>query len=133
MTFAKKMTLTILFLAISFVAGSAQETTARFTLQHATSFAGTVLPAGSYRLQAINRGTLLTLITSTDKQSQALLLVPKSRDYDTPCEKSSLRMTSEGGEWSAASLCLAESAMTLYFGDRPRRAPLTAAALTGTP
>jgi hypothetical protein len=130
MTFAKRMTLTFLFLATSFVAGAAQEATARFTLQHATSFSGTVLPAGSYQLKSINRGTLLTLITSTDNRSQALLVVPTSHDY-TPCDKSSLRMTAEGGEWSAASICLADSAMTLYFGDRPKRVATTAA-LAGT-
>jgi hypothetical protein len=131
MTFAKKMTLTFLFLATSFVAGAAQETTGRFTLAHPTSFAGTKLPAGSYRLQAINRGTLLTLITSTDGQSTALMVVPTSHDYDTPCEKSSLRMKTEGGEWSATSICLSDSAMTIYFGDRSKRAEVTAA-LAGT-
>ncbi len=127
MTFAKKMTITFLFLATSFVAASAQETTGRFTLPHAANFSGTVLPAGSYRLQAINRGTLLTLITSADGNGQAVMVVPTSHDYDTPCEKSSLRMKTEGGEWSATSICLADSAMTLYFSDRPKRAAVTAA------
>jgi hypothetical protein len=132
MTFAKNMTLTFVFLATSFVAGSAQENAARFTLQHATSFDGKVLPAGSYRLEAINRGTLLTLITSTDKQSNALLIVPKTHDYDTPCAKSTLQVVSKDGQWSATSVCLAESAMTLYFSDHPKRAAVTAAALATT-
>ena len=131
MTIAKKMTLTLVFLATSFVAGAAQETSARFTLQHATSFGGTVLPAGSYRLQTINRGTLLTLISSTDKQSHALMLVPKTHDYDTPCAKSSLRMVAEGDEWAAESICMSDSATTIYFGVRPKH-PTVTAALAGT-
>jgi len=130
-TFAKKMTMTLLFLATSFVASSAQEMTARFTLQHATSFSGTLLPAGTYNLQTMNRGTLLTLITPVDRQGQSVLLVPKSRDYSS-CAKNSLHLVSTDGEWSANSVCLAASDMTLYFADRPKRSTVTAAALVGS-
>jgi hypothetical protein len=127
MTFAKKSTLLFLFLATSFIAGSAQEV-ARFTLQQPTSFSGTLLPAGSYQLQTINRGTMLALITSTDRQTNSVLLVPKSHDYSS-CAKSSLHLESKDGQWSATSICLAEAEITWYFADRPTRATVTAAAL----
>lgn len=133
MTFARKMTLVFGFVATSFLAGTAQEVNARFSLQHPTSFGGKVLPAGNYRLQTVNRGKLLAVITSMDGTNDGLMAVPESLDYTSGCAKSSLRTALQSGEWSATSLCLADSALTLYFGDRPKRQqPLKSAALTGS-
>jgi hypothetical protein len=132
MTFAKKMTLVLGLVATSFLASSAQEVNAHFTLKHPTSFGGRVLPAGSYQLQTVNRGTLLAFIRSTDENHEGMMTVPKSLDYTTGCAKSSLRMMSENGGWSATSVCFADSALTLYFSDEPREQPVKTAALQGS-
>lgn len=133
MTFANKMTLVFGIVATSFLASSAQEVNARFTLQHPTSFDGKVLPTGNYRLQTVNRGKLLAVITSTDGSNAGLMTVPKSLDYTSACAKSSLRTSLQGGEWSATSVCFADSALTLYFDDQPKRQQsVKSAALAGS-
>jgi hypothetical protein len=132
MTFAKKMTLVLGLVATSFLASSAQEVNARFTLKHPTSFAGKLLPAGAYRLQTVNRGTLFAVIMSMDDNNEGMMVVPKSRDYTTGCGKSSLRIMSQNGEWSAESVCFADSALTLYFSNEPKEQPVKTAALTGS-
>ena len=121
MTFAKKMTLVFGFVATSFLASSAQEVNARFTLQYPTSFDGKVLPAGNYRLQTINRGKLLAMITSVDGTNDGLITVPKSLDYTSGCAKSGLRTALQSGQWSATSVCFADSTLTLYFDNEPKR------------
>jgi hypothetical protein len=133
MTFAKKMTLVFGFVATSFLASSAQEITARFTLEHPTSFGGKILSAGTYRLQTVNRGKLLAVITSMNGTNDGLMTVPKSLDYTSGCAKSSLRTALQSGEWSATSVCFAESELTLYFDDQPKRQqPVKSAALAGS-
>jgi hypothetical protein len=133
MTFAKKMTLVFGFVATAFLASSAQEVNARFTLQHATSFDGKVLPAGNYRLQTVNRGKLLAMITSTDGTNDGLMTVPTSLDYTSGCAKSSLRTALQSGQWSATSVCFADRSLTLYFGDEPKRQQsVKTAALAGS-
>jgi hypothetical protein len=127
------MTLVFGFVATSFLVSSAQEVNARFTLEHPTSFDGKVLPAGTYRLQTINRGKLLAVITSTTGTNDGLMTVPKSLDYTSGCAKSSLRTAMQSGEWSATSVCFAETALTLYFDDQPRRQQtVKSAALSGS-
>jgi hypothetical protein len=131
MTFARKMALVLGFVATSFLASSAQEINARFTLEHPTKFDGKILPAGTYRLQTINRGKLLAVITSMSATNDGLMTVPKSFDYTSGCAKSSLRTALQSGEWTATSVCLSDSALTLYFEDQSRRQqPVKSAALT---
>ena len=131
MTFAKKMTLVLGFVATSFLASSAQEVSARVTLQHPTSFEGTVLPAGEYKLQTRNSGTLLALITSTSDM-KSVMLVPKQREYAATCKSTSLSLVSSNGEWAAQSLCLAENDVTLYFSALSKKTTVTTAALAGS-
>jgi hypothetical protein len=131
MTFAKRLTLVFAFAVTSFLACSAQEISVTFTLSQPTSFDGRVLPAGSYKLQTFNQGTLIARIASTDNQGQSMLVVPQSRDFEATCTKSSLHLTSTSGQWSATSVCLADSDLTLYFRESPAK-PTVAAALAKT-
>lgn len=132
MTFTRKMTLVFGFVATSFLASSAQEINARFTLEHPTSFDGKVLPAGNYRLQTVNRGKLLATITSMDGSNAGLMMLPRSLDYTSSCAKSILRTSSQSGKWSASSVCFADTGVTLYFDDQPKRQqPVKSAALAG--
>lgn len=132
MTFVKKMTLTFSFVAATVLAGSAQEITAKFTLQHPTSFGSKILPAGDYRMQTLNQGTLLALITSMDSQKESVVLVPKSREYTAACTRSSLQTIAKNGQWTATSICLADTGLTLYFSEPAMKQPVSSAALAGT-
>ena len=127
----KKTLLVLLFVAAAALAASAQDINARFKLQSPTRFGSTVLPAGTYRFLTVSQGSAVVTVSPADGGGESILLVLRVREYNTPCAQTSLHTAREGGQWTATSICVAESSTTLSFGESPKVAPLTTAALAG--
>ena len=132
MNFAKKSLLVLVFVAAAALAGSAQEINARFKLQNPTRFGNTVLPAGTYKFLSVSPSSAVVMATPESGVGEGVLLVSRVKEYNTPCAETSLHAVREGGQWTATSICLAESSTTLTFGDSPINAPVTTAALAGS-
>ena len=128
----KKTLLVMLFVAAVALAGSAQEINARFKLQNPTRFGNTIVPAGTYKFLSVSQGSGVVVVTPESGVGERVLLVSRLKEYNTPCAETSLHATRRGGQWTATSICVAESSTTLTFGDSPNTAPITTAALAGS-
>ena len=120
MRFASK----ILFLVFSLAAwlpAAAQTKAGTFTLSHETRWNNVSIPAGEYSIAIFSENSQIAMLRPASGNHSSVFLVPVAHDYNS-CASSTISLVNNAGEWSAQSVCFADSGLTLYFA---RKAPVT--------
>lgn len=115
MSFAKKMMLLSLLWTTAVCAAAAQDHVVKFTLAHEANIAATTLPAGDYRMMIYTTDRLLAIVSPANGGGPSVMALPMSNASYGNCGKTSLRFTPSGHRLDLSSVCLGESAMSLYF------------------
>jgi len=115
MSFAKRMMLLSLLWTTAVCSGAAQAHVVNFTLAHEANIGATTLPAGNYRMTIYTTDRLLAIVSPTSGSGPSVMALPMSNGSYGNCGKTSLRFKPSGHLLDLSSVCLGESAMSLYF------------------
>lgn len=127
MRFASKFVFAVLTLATCLPAAARQKA-GTFKLPYETRWNNAVVPAGEYSISVYSENNAISMLRPVSGKQSAVFLVPVAHEYTAACNSSTLVLRKVGQEWSARSVCLAETGMTLYFAAPASRAGMVASA-----
>ena len=114
MRFARNLLFAVLTLATCLPA-AAQKKAGTFTMPYETKWNNVSIPAGEYAISIYSETQQIAMLRPVDSGKSAVFLVPVSHDYNGNCSSPTVSFAKKNGEWSATSVCFANTGLTIYF------------------